>query len=417
VDDDNPFSPGYGEPPPYLAGRDEVINTAIVALRRGPGRAGYHQMLIGPRGSGKTSTLNAIADLAVNEHGAVVVRWTAGSRPLGDAGAVGAELAERQLRSRWRRAGTNLDASATVGVPGVASATARSRRRTPADPSTFALLERLATQAERRRRTVIIWVDEAQAARPDEIAVLATVMQELANGRRLPITVWAAGLPDTRPRWIDAASPLERQHFTALGNLDADATADAFEIPLRDAGRRINPDALDVLVTGSAGFPYAVQLMGAAAWDAAGDHNLIDIGAARRGVADGVAVLREQLYVARWRPMPPAVQNYLRAAAELEDPITGVIVSSAVARRLGAPTSALSTRRADLIDKHQVLRSIGRDQMAFTQPGFGEWVRALATQRGRDELTDAGNDSLAGNILAAWRSHPASGGTPELGPE
>ena len=128
MDDDNPFSPGYGETPPYLAGRDQVINTAIVALRRGPGRAQFHQFLIGPRGCGKTTTLNAITDLAAAEHGAVVIRWTAGSRPLLDAATVGAGDAERQLRSRWRRAGAHLDGSATVGVPGVASATARRHR-------------------------------------------------------------------------------------------------------------------------------------------------------------------------------------------------------------------------------------------------------------------------------------------------
>ena len=164
---------------------------------------------------------------------------------------------------------------------------------------------------------MIIWVDEAQAARPDEIAVLATVMQELANVRRLPVAVWAAGLPDTRTRWIDAASPLERQHFTLLGNLDPDATAAALEIPLRDAGRRIDPDALDMLVTGSAGFPYAVQLMGAAAWDAAGDHAVIDMAAARRGVA---ARARRAARAAVRRPM--AADGTSRCATTCAPPPT-----------------------------------------------------------------------------------------------
>ena len=61
-----------------------------------------------------------------------MIRWTAGSRPLLDAATVGAGDAERRLRSRWRRAGAQLDGSATVGVPGVASATARRHRPSPA---------------------------------------------------------------------------------------------------------------------------------------------------------------------------------------------------------------------------------------------------------------------------------------------
>ena len=43
---ENPFSPGYGQVPPYLAGRDELISSSLEALRRGPGRSGYHQLVI-----------------------------------------------------------------------------------------------------------------------------------------------------------------------------------------------------------------------------------------------------------------------------------------------------------------------------------------------------------------------------------
>ena len=251
MDDDNPFSPGYGETPPYLAGRDEVINTAIVALRRGPGRAQFHQFLIGPRGCGKTTTLNAITELAAGEHGAVGDpldrripaparcrhRWRRRRRAT-------APIAMASRRRTARRVGHRRRARRRLRHrPPAPTIAGRTSRRSPSSndspPSPPAVTGR-----------VIIWVDEAQAARPDEIAVLATVMQELANVRRLPVAVWAAGLPDTRTRWIDAASPLERQHFTILGNLDPDATAAALEIPLHEAGRRIDPDALDLLVAG-----------------------------------------------------------------------------------------------------------------------------------------------------------------------
>src|SRR4051812_5496773 len=64
----NPFAPGAGAPPPELAGRDEIIASASLALRRVKGgRAAKSQMLLGLRGVGKTVLLNQIAELAEAE--------------------------------------------------------------------------------------------------------------------------------------------------------------------------------------------------------------------------------------------------------------------------------------------------------------------------------------------------------------
>jgi hypothetical protein len=62
---ENPFAPGAGSRPPELAGRDEIIANATIALKRV--RAGRHaksQMLLGLRGVGKTVLLNRIAEIA-----------------------------------------------------------------------------------------------------------------------------------------------------------------------------------------------------------------------------------------------------------------------------------------------------------------------------------------------------------------
>ncbi|MEK9284744.1 MULTISPECIES: hypothetical protein [unclassified Bradyrhizobium] len=57
----NPYAPGAGIPPPELAGRSELIDDAIVALRRtGLGRPTQSPILVGLRGVGKT--VNELAD-------------------------------------------------------------------------------------------------------------------------------------------------------------------------------------------------------------------------------------------------------------------------------------------------------------------------------------------------------------------
>jgi hypothetical protein len=55
----NPYAPGAGTPPPELAGRDEVIERASIALHRiANGRAAQSLILYGLRGVGKTVLLN-----------------------------------------------------------------------------------------------------------------------------------------------------------------------------------------------------------------------------------------------------------------------------------------------------------------------------------------------------------------------
>ena len=57
----NPYAPGAGTPPPELAGRDELIERAAVALDRiRAGRAARSFILYGLRGVGKTVLLNRI---------------------------------------------------------------------------------------------------------------------------------------------------------------------------------------------------------------------------------------------------------------------------------------------------------------------------------------------------------------------
>ncbi len=57
----NPYAPGAGAPPPELAGRDDLIEHAAVALDRiRDGRAAKSVLMVGLRGVGKTVLLNRI---------------------------------------------------------------------------------------------------------------------------------------------------------------------------------------------------------------------------------------------------------------------------------------------------------------------------------------------------------------------
>ena len=72
----NPFRPSFGNSPPVLAGRDELIEQFAEALDNGPGAPGRATLYTGARGTGKTVMLNEAADVA-RQRGWLVVEETA----------------------------------------------------------------------------------------------------------------------------------------------------------------------------------------------------------------------------------------------------------------------------------------------------------------------------------------------------
>lgn len=64
----NPYAPGAGTRPPLLAGRDDLVANATVALARAKrGRHGKSFVAVGLRGVGKTVVLNRVLELAEAE--------------------------------------------------------------------------------------------------------------------------------------------------------------------------------------------------------------------------------------------------------------------------------------------------------------------------------------------------------------
>ena len=65
----NPFSPGAGSRPPELAGREDILTAAKIAVERTKlGKSARSQILLGLRGTGKTVLLNEIESYAEQDN-------------------------------------------------------------------------------------------------------------------------------------------------------------------------------------------------------------------------------------------------------------------------------------------------------------------------------------------------------------
>jgi len=77
----NPFSPGFGQLPSMLVGRDELLADLGSGLVTGPRDTRYTSILRGVRGSGKTVAVTEIEDRAASD-GWVVMSLDASSSGL-----------------------------------------------------------------------------------------------------------------------------------------------------------------------------------------------------------------------------------------------------------------------------------------------------------------------------------------------
>jgi hypothetical protein len=373
----NPFRPGFNQAPAVLAGRDDVLDAAreALAIAGDDGRTPRPLVLVGSRGVGKTVLVGEIAALAAEERG-----WVAAHVEVRARGAFVGQLVERlgavaALFSEpmgERRRFEVATATARLGVPGASAEVGLARRAAAAPPDDLALEHALSVTIARvveQGSGLVLTLDEAQLARPDELGELAATLQQHVPDD-WPLVTVVAGLPSLREPGR-AVTYLERGEWHELGLLAPDDTRYALCAPAAAAGRPIDDDAADVLVGASGGYPYAVQVLGHHAWRASSGAARIALEHARDAVGRADRDLAAGLYASRWQDAAPKERDYLavlaRQLAAGEDATGG-----SVAAALGAAPRDVSYLRDRLLKKGTIVAQ-GRS-LRFPVPGMAEWV-------------------------------------------
>jgi len=388
--EDSPFTPGFGNTPPVVAGRAELIHQTLSRIRRGPSHE-FHTIILGARGTGKTTVINAVANHVRDEMQSPVLEWNASDRnqPLARAVSEQAPDIERELSSRLRRGMKRLEGGASLsakpaGVGAEVSASFAGVSTPGEQGSVVYTLTRLGRIAASRQRTLLVRVDELQAGSDEDLTTLGATIQTVANEKGLPVSLLAAGLASTeqvlhglavRADRSPSAGFLERQDFDYIHNLDVDATYDALEGPILDGGWTIDAEALDTMVQRSSGYPFAVQLIGQESWRAAHKPGHIGLADVDVGVANSATRMVRRVYLPRWRKMSPTDRTYLRHAAALSDD-TGAASTAQISSAMYGSSKSASRNRDRLIDRHDVLEAGVRGTVRFTIPGMARWIRS-----------------------------------------
>jgi hypothetical protein len=382
----NPFAPGAGSQPPELAGRDEIISNAEIALQRVlSGKHDKSQILLGLRGTGKTVLLNKIEQLAESHHHLTAFIEAPDNRSLAN---LLYPRVHHVLRKLSLLEGAKAKAYAAMrALRGFASAfkvtvgdisISVDPEEGTADSGVLEydlseLFVRVGQAAQSGGKAWTILIDEIQYLSKEELAALIVAMHRVSQ-KQLPVILFGAGLPQIAALSGEAKSYAERLFaFPTVGPLDKSSAIAAIERPIVNEGESISTGALKIILSRTEGYPYFLQECGYQSWNFA-EKSPIDAKDVRKASTAALRRLDEGFFRVRFDRLTPKERDYVFAMASLGK---GPYRSSDIAEELGESAQALGPCRAQIINKGMIF-SPAHGVIAFTVPMFEDFLQRIA---------------------------------------
>ncbi len=387
----NPYSPGAGNTPRSLVGRDADLRAFEIAVQRiASGRHDRSVIVTGLRGVGKTVLLREYARIAqgegwIHEHvearegtdfvrvaaemvRRAVLRLSMTKRLAAQAGRVAGVLKAFQVRWNLPDGG-----DMTVGVDPLLG-TADSGLL---DRDLASLFNETGQLAQNHGGGVLLTVDEMQFLPRDHFTALIMGLHEVSQ-LNLPIVVAGAGLPSLLSLAGDARSYAERLFdFRTVGRLSPEGSAAALVEPADAEGVQWTVEALDRIVELTDGYPYFLQEFGKQAWTVAEGPDEITEDDVDVAVPLATEELDRGFFRVRFDRTTDTERAYLEAMARAGG---SECASGAVARALGKTTTGAAQTRDALI-RRGLCFSPRHGVIAFTVPMFDQYLRRRSELR------------------------------------
>lgn len=357
----NPFTPTFGQIPPVMAGRSEIIGEVVRAFERGMGDPNLVSLLVGARGSGKTALLTYLADEALSR-GWVTASVSAVPGMLEDieerALVAAGEFVETPDRMRLR----GFNVGQLLGVEW------ESREAPPGNWRTRmgGILDMMAEHDV----GLLIVVDEVRVDLEDMIQLASVYQHFVREGRKVALLM--AGLPSKVSALLrdDSVSFLRRASYHQLGRVDDGAVRDALRKTVEAGGRSIESSALDCAVRAIEGFPYMMQLVGYRMWDESPTRREISAQDVVRGTEYAERDIERKILETTYRELSRGDLRFLYAMLEDE----GVESSTRdIGARLGKKANYVSQYKRRLLAQG-VLEDRGHGMVSIAIPRFRDYL-------------------------------------------
>ena len=378
----NPYTPGAGLMPTYLAGRKKLIKEAkesILSLK-----SGYPQRptaYYGLRGVGKTVLLNTIEEFALEnnmiyEHIEIIekrdflLQLTNICRKF--INRLNKIEQAKSLIDKALSTLENFKLTYTIGDSSISAEVNKKNFELLSDDLTE-LFVIMGNAAKKSGDCIIFFIDEIQYAKEEELSSIINALHRTGQ-LRLPITFFVAGLNKILKQFSEIKTYSERMFdFKEITSLNYEETKKAIIEPVKDLSVDYDEEAVKKIYDLTGGYPYFIQFFCDNLWRNIDKVNNITINDVNSTINSYFKRLDEGFFKSRFDRCTDKEKKFIKAMVKCgELPCT----INNVAKILKKSVGSISPIRAQLINKG-IIYSVKYGEIDFTVPQFDLFLKRV----------------------------------------
>ena len=377
----NPYTPGAGVMPGYLAGRDDIIQDgkdSIYSLMNGYPRQPI--IYYGLRGVGKTVLLTALKEYAIKEgvlafHFEIQEKVSLINDIILSANQTLAKISKvEKIKNIFEVAKNSLQSFTLTYTAGENSVSVEMNKKLGEmmlQSNLVELLLNLGRLAKESNNTIIYFIDEIQYAKQNELEALITAQHRI-NQERLPITIIGAGLPKILVNVTESKTYAERMFaFVEISSLDYKDAKNAIVNPGKPFNITYTEEALEEIYKITEGYPYFIQQF---CYIISKKYKEIDLNVVNEMKIVFFKELDKSFFKVRFDKCTPKEKEFMFAMVNCgELPCT----VANVAHILNKDLKSISPIRARLINKG-LIYATRHGEIDFTVPKFDEFLKRIS---------------------------------------
>lgn len=378
----NPYRPGAGTNPAYLAGRENELDMAETTFQALRLQIPVQSIIYtGLRGVGKTVLLNQMEELAKKENIECRHIEVENRNDFISQIVTCCQVFLRSISTGERMKQTiskAVDALKSLAVSFSPESNTFSLSMQEQDLYKTANLTQSLTDvfvsvgeaARDADKPICFFIDEMQYMKGNELSSLIAALHR-ANQLNLPIMIVGAGLPKLYKMLAEEKTYTERLFlYHEIGSLSEEDAAKAITEPLRRLGVNYSKGAVKKIYETTKGYPFFIQQLCKEVYSLS-EGKLIEEKDVGKGITQYYSVLDSGFFKSRYERCSVTDKYFIFAMVACGNlPCT----IANVAKNLGKTVTSISTTRAQLISKG-IIYSAKYSELDFTVPDFDGFIR------------------------------------------
>ena len=380
----NPYRPGAGLMPTYLAGRDEDVQNVermFEALKMNIPTPSV--VFSGLRGVGKTVLINKLQKIAEDKdifcrHIEVEERNDFISQIASCSQAFLRKVSTKEKFKHLIQKPLDAIKSLVISFDpndSTFSVSLQEKELYTSNSLTQSLTEVFVTIGETAYKTetpICFFIDEIQYMKQSELGSIIAALHR-TNQMGYPVMVIGAGLPKIYKMLSEEKSYSERLFmYKSIGSLTHEQSRKAIEEPAKKFGISYTDEAIEEIITITKGYPFFIQQMCQVVYNNTEDEVIQDYHV-KNCMQEFFELLDVGFFKVRYERCAESDKKFVFAMVKCgELPCT----ISNVAKNLKKDVTSISTTRAQLINKG-IIYPIRYKELDFTVPEFSRYIQRL----------------------------------------